>query len=370
MFDLSRGPLLRVKVLKLKEEEHIALFTMHHIVSDGWLIGVFVREVCNLYGAISEGKRSPLPELEIQYADYAYWQRQYLTGAVLEEHLGYWKKQLAGNLPVLNLPADHLRPAVPSYRGSTISFSLPPELSQSLRALSRKEGATLFMTMLAAFNTLLSRYTGQEDIVIGSSLGSRSRVEIEPLIGYFINMLPMRTDLSGNPIFRDLLRRVKEAALSGYAHQEIPFEKLVEEAQPERTIRQAPLFNVVFGVQNAPGEDASLQGIKITPVDTGQEISRFDLTLWVTENTEETQLSWTYSKDLFEEATIIRIHDHFEALLFSIVDRPDARLTNLEISPKAEIRPSRQAQDGQAGSDVKTLLSSKRRGVRLTTEPV
>jgi len=369
-FDLRRGPLMRVKVLRLAEEEHVVLFTMHHIVSDAWSLGVLVREICALYGAFSQGQGSPLPELEIQYADYAYWQRQYLTGAVLEKHLTYWKQQLGGTLPSLELPVDHPRPSIPSYRGATVSFSLSAALSKSLKSLSRQEGVTMFMLTLAAFKTLLHRYTAQEDIIIGTSAENRNRTEIEPLIGFFVNTLPLRTNLSGNPRFRELLRRVKEVALGGYTHQDLPFEKLVEELQPERSVRQMPLFNVAFGVQNAPGEDLKLRDIKIKPMITEQEGVRFDLAIWVTDGLEEMEVSWIYSMDLFEEETVRQMHDNFETLLFSIVDRPDARLANLDISPQAETGLSYKEQDEWEDSEPGQPISTKRRGVNLYTEPV
>jgi amino acid adenylation domain-containing protein len=369
-FDLRLGPLIRIKVLKLGEEDHVVLCTMHHIVSDAWSMGVLAREICALYQLMNEGKGSPLPELAIQYADYACWQRQYLTGAILERHLAYWKKQLSGKLPELDLPTDYPRPSIPSYRGATKSFLLSAELSQSLRSLIRREGVTLYMLLLAAFKTLLYRYTAQEDIIIGTSAENRNRAEIEPLIGFFVNTLPMRTDLSGNPTFRELLKRVKDVALGGYAHQDLPFEKLVEEIQPERSVRQMPLFNVAFGVQNAPREDLKLRGIEVKPVVAEQEGARFDLALWITEDHQQMQVSWIYSKDLFEAETVIHMHDHFETLLSSIVDRPDARLTNLDISPWAKIAPNSQGPGDREDSDIEEPKSIKRRGISLFTEPV
>ena len=259
-FDLRRGPLIRVKVLRLEEEQHVALFTMHHIVSDGWSMEILIREIGALYKAYLLGQESPLSELPIQYADYAKWQRQYLTDKVLEKHLAYWKKQLSGPLPALDLPAAHARPLVPSYRGANKSFSLSAELSAALKSLSRQEGVTLYMTLLAAFKTLLYGYTAQEDIIIGTPVANRNRAEIEPLIGFFINMLPMRTDLSGNPRFRELLKQVKDVVLDGYAHQDLPFEELIKEIRPERSTMEMPLFNVVLGVQNIRGEDLKLEG--------------------------------------------------------------------------------------------------------------
>ena len=335
-FDLTRGPLMRVKVIKLEEEQHLALFTMHHIVSDGWLIGVLVREVSALYEAMSEGKESPLPELEIQYADYAYWQRNYLKGRVMEEHLQYWKSHLGGKLPSLDLVRDRHRPPVNSNRGDAKLIALPVELSESLKALSLREGATLFMMMLAAFKTLLYKYTAESDIVVGAPIANRNRAEIENLIGFFINMLPMRTDLSGNPRFTELVRRVKDVALGAYAHQDLPLEKLVEEIQPERELGQLPLCNIAFGVLNAPQTEARLTGLKIHPVSTEHEWARTDLTLWISESGRAIHAGWLYRTDLFDEEAITRMHGHLEALLFSIVARPEAPLDELEMLSEAE----------------------------------
>lgn len=339
-FDLSRGPLLRIIVIQLDEQEHVLLYAMHHIVSDVWSMSVLSREIRTLYRAISEGKSSPLPELKIQYADYACWQRSYLNGETLEKHLQYWRSQLSGNLPVLNLPADYPRPSVSSYRGATILNLLPAELSQSLRRLSRQEGVTPFMLLLAAFKTLLYRYSAQEDIIVGVSWLNRDRAETELLIGFFVNMLPMRTDLSGNPRFRELLMRVKGVALDAYAHQEAPFEKLVEEIQPERKVGRTPLYNVVFGLHNSRKDDEIVEsqpnGINIGSLGVERGSAKVDLMLWITEEQEAMWASWVYSADLFEEATIIRMQGHFETLLSSIVDRPDAPIDELEIRTESE----------------------------------
>jgi len=335
-FDLRRAPLMRMKLLKLSEDQHVALFTIHHIVSDAWSMGVLVREVGALYQAMCEGKESPLPELEIQYADYASWQRRYLSGEVLDERLKYWKKQLGGKLSLVNLATDRPRPLIPSYRGAAVLMSLPKSLCEPLRALSRQEGVTMFMGFLTALKALLYKHTGQEDIIVGTSALNRSRAELEPLIGFFVNTLPLRTDLGGNPRFLELLRRVKEVALGAYAHQEMPFEKLVEEIKPERKLIQMPLFNIVFGMQNAPKEEARLSGLKITPLANEQETARFDLTLWITEGAEAMKAAWVYSADLFEEETIIRLHGRFETLLSSVVARPNAPLDELEMLSEAE----------------------------------
>src|SRR5205085_6270817 len=233
-FDLKRGPLLRITLVRLRDEEHVLLLAMHHIVSDAWSMGVLVGEVVALYEAYASGREAARPELPLQYADFATWQREWLQGDVLEEQSAYWRRQLGGGLPILELPTDRARPALQTYNGASLSFPLSPALSQSLKALCKAEGVTLFMTLLAAFKVLLYRYTGQEDVIVGSPIANRHRQELEGLIGFFVNTLAMRTDLSGNPTFRELLGRVRETALGAYAHQDLPFEYLVEQLQPDR----------------------------------------------------------------------------------------------------------------------------------------
>jgi hypothetical protein len=236
-FDLSRGPLLRALLIRLEPEHHVFLMIMHHIVSDGWSMIVFLRELAQIYASLSLDKPSPLPPLSIQYADFATWQREWLKDAVLEAQLGYWKERLNGDIAVLNLPTDHPRPAIQTFNGGTHTLLLPPALQEALNALSRREGTTLFMTVLAAFKTLLYRYCGESDVTIGTPIANRNRSEVEPLIGFFLNTLVLRTDLSGNPTFRELLGRVRDVALGAYAHQDIPFELLLEQLQPERDLR-------------------------------------------------------------------------------------------------------------------------------------
>jgi Condensation domain len=337
-------------------------------VSDGWSMEILIREIGALYQAYLLGQESPLSELPIQYADYAKWQRQYLTDKVLEKHLAYWKKQLSGPLPALDLPAAHARPLVPSYRGANKSFSLSAELSAALKSLSRQEGVTLYMTLLAAFKTLLYGYTAQEDIIIGTPVANRNRAEIEPLIGFFINMLPMRTDLSGNPRFRELLKQVKDVVLDGYAHQDLPFEELIKEIRPERSTMEMPLFNVVLGVQNIRGEDLKLGDLEVKPMIMESKVARLDLSLLVTAGLKKTQFLWVYRKDLFEEEAVIRMHGHFEALLFNIVDRPDARLTALNVLSMGEIGLSNKEQGDREESDLRKLRSIKRKTVIVSSE--
>ncbi|MDQ3804120.1 MAG: amino acid adenylation domain-containing protein, partial [Acidobacteriota bacterium] len=330
-FYLSTGPLLRAQLLRLSEEEHVALFTMHHIVSDGWSMGVLIREVAALYEAFSRGEPSPLEELPVQYADYALWQKQWLQGEVLERQMQYWREQLGGDLPVLELPTDRPRPAVQSYRGAHESFSLPVELAAALRELSRREGVTLYMTLLAAFQVLLSRYTGQQDVAVGSPIAGRTSVETEGLIGFFANTLVMRTDLSGDVSFRELLGRVREVSLGAYAHQHMPFEKLVEELQPGRSLSHSPLFQVAFALQNAAQEVRDLPGLVLENVGNDSEASKFDLTLALTKEAEGLRGSVEYKTDLFDADTIRRFISHYRVLLEGAAANPDRAISRLPL---------------------------------------
>ena len=337
-FDLTQGPLLRTTLIRLGKEDHVLLLTMHHIVSDGWSMGVLYRELSVLYEAFSKGQPSPLSSLPIQYADFAVWQRKWLRGEVLESQLSYWKKQLEGVPAVLSLPTDRPRPAVQSFRGQRQSIELSKELTQGLKALSRKEGVTLFMTLLAAFQTLLYRYTGQEDIVVGSPIANRNRTEIEGLIGFFVNTLVLRCNFSGNPTFKELLATVREVALGAYAHQDLPFENLVEELQPERSLSHSPLFQVMFVLQNAPNTALKFEGLSVSPVRVGANTAKFDLTLSMHEAVEGLRGSLEYNTDLFDDATMTRMLDHFEVLLQGIVANPAQRLSNLPLLTEAEKR--------------------------------
>ncbi len=343
-FDLARGPLLRAKLLRLEDQEHIALLTIHHIVSDGWSIGVFVRELAALYEAFAAGRSSPLPALPIQYADFAAWQRAWLQGtegqeeSPLQAQLAYWKQQLRGSSPMLELPTDRPRPVVQTSQGAHYVFELSPELSERLRALSRQEGVTLFMTLLAAFQTLLYRYSGQEDINVGTPIANRTRAELEGLIGFFVNTLVLRADLSGDPTFRELLTRVREAALGAYAHQDVPFEMVVEALQPARTLSHTPLFQVMLVLNNAPVEMLRLRDLTLSPVKAESGTARFDLTLELMERPEGLYGSLEYNTDLFDEATIGRMIGHFQILLEGIVANPEYRVSALPLLTEAERR--------------------------------
>jgi amino acid adenylation domain-containing protein len=334
-FDLAQGPLFRSKLLRLGEDDYVLLLAMHHIVSDGWSMGVFYRELSLLYGAFSHGEPNPLEDLAIQYADFVVWQREWLQGEVLEKQLSYWKNQLEGIPGVLDLPTDRPRPAVQSYRGKRQSIELSKELTEGLKALSRKESVTLFMTLLAAFQTLLYRYTGQKDIVVGSPIANRNRTEIEGLIGFFVNTLVLRTSFSGNPTFKELLAQVRETALGAYAHQDLPFEKLVEELQ-QRSLSHSPLFQVMFVLQNAPGESLNFERLSVSRLGIGAKTAKFDLTLSMSESVDGLKGSLQYNTDLFDAETIIRMLGHFRVLLEGVVANPNQRLARLPVLTQAE----------------------------------
>lgn len=347
-FDLTQGPLLRTKLLRLSEDEHLLLLTMHHTIGDGWSLGVFYQELAALYAAFATGGSSPLPDLPIQYADFSAWQQQELQGEVLESHLAYWRKQLAGAPPVLSLPTDHTNPPQRSYRpGAFQSFKLSQSVTQALQALSAQAGTTLFMTLLAAFKVLLYRYTRQEDISVGSLTANRNRSEIEGLIGVFINALTLRTDLSGNPTFIELLHRVRETALEAYAHQDLPFEILVEELHPERDLRLTPLFQVMFVFQDVPIPAVELPGLTMQVFEFTGEVAGFDfgldtgtavydLFLEMTEKPDGLIGAIRYDTDLFEAATITRMIGHFETLLAGIVADPSQRISTLPLLLETE----------------------------------
>ena len=336
-FDLTQGPLFRATLFGIDAEEHILLMTMHHIVSDGWSMGVLYRELSVLYEAFCQHKVPSLPELPIQYADYAVWQRQWLQSEVLERQLSYWRQQLSA-VPVLEVSTDRPRPAAQSYRGARQSLALPKALSDGLKALSRREGATLFMTLLSAFQVLLHRYTGQDDIVIGSPIAGRTRAEIEELIGLFINTLVLRGDLSGDPKFTELMARARKMALEAYEHQDLPFEKLVEELRPERDPSRSPLFQVMFVLQNMPRTALELAGVTVTPLEVDSGTAKFDLTLSMAEAAGALAATLEYNTDLFDHDAIERMVGHFRILLEGIVANPEQRLSELPLLTEAERR--------------------------------
>ncbi|HLK61110.1 MAG TPA: amino acid adenylation domain-containing protein, partial [Chthonomonadaceae bacterium] len=335
-FSLAEGPLFRASLLRLGEEEHILLLTLHHIISDGWSQGVLIRELTALYNAFAAGRPSPLPELPIQYADYAVWQRNWLQGEVLDRQIGYWKGQLRGAPTLLELPTDRPRPPVQTFQGARKRYEFSEPLSQSIKQLAQQEGVTLFMTLLTAFNVLLSRYSGQDDIVVGTPIANRTQSDLEGLIGFFLNTLAMRTDLSGDPSFQELLGRVRETALGAYAHQDLPFEKLVDELQPERSLSHSPLFQVMFIFQNAPAGTLNLDGLQWEALRTESVTAKYDLLLICSEVGGKLRASLEYNTDLFEGERIERLLDHFHALLEGIVADPEQQTSRLPLLSEAE----------------------------------
>jgi amino acid adenylation domain-containing protein len=334
-FDLSASPLLRANLLRLGERRHVLLLTLHHIVADGWSIGVLYREIGALYNTFAHDRPSPLPELPRQYADYAIWQQQWLSGDVLARQSAYWKRQLA-DISALQLPTDHARPAAQTFRGASRPLLVPKPVTEALKALSHHNEATLFMTLLAAFQALLHRYTAQDDIVIGSPIANRNRAEIENLIGFFVNTLVLRGDLSGNPRFRELLPQVRRVALDAYAHQDLPFEKLVEQLQPERDLSYNPLFQIMFGLHNVPMAPMRLSDLTLTPqtIDNGR--TKFDLAIELWEASEGLRGFFQYGTDLFEASTITRMVGHYQTLLASVAADPDRRIADLPILSASE----------------------------------
>ena len=330
-FDLAKGPLFRVQLLKLAEDDHIALVTMHHIISDGWSMAIFVREVGLLYPKYIKGNGQVLPELKIQYVDYAAWQRKWLQGEVLQRQLDFWKRHLEGAPPVLELPTDKPRPAIQTFNGTVARMAIPSEVLQHVRALSKKENATVFMTVLAAFYVLLHRYSGQDDIVVGTPIAGRSRSELENLIGFFVNTLALRARFTPNITFKELLRQVRETTLGAHAHQDLPFEQLVEELQPERNLSHSPIFQVMFVFQNLPLERLELPGITLQPFEAKPDIAKFDLSLIASEGPDGLMMEWEYNTDLFTEATIRRMMSHFETLLKEALAQPDVPVARLPL---------------------------------------
>jgi amino acid adenylation domain-containing protein len=335
-FDLSEGPLFRAALLRLDAEEHVLLLGMHHIVSDGWSMGVLFGELSALYAAYRDGRESPLPELAVQYADYAVWQREHLAGEALDRQLSYWRKQLAGAPELLELPADHPRPPVQTHRGATVPVELSLELLERLRALGHGAGATLYMVALAAFQVLLSKYGGSEDVVVGSPIAGRGRNEVAGLIGFFVNTLVLRTDLSGDPSFREVLRRVREVTLGAYEHQEVPFEKLVAELSPGRSLSHAPLFQVSFTLDDVQGTAGRLGGLGMQGVGAELGIAKFDLSLTLTATAQGLRGGLNYSTDLFERGTIERMVGHLARVLEQVAADADGRLSRLELLDEAE----------------------------------
>ncbi|HEY4591399.1 MAG TPA: condensation domain-containing protein, partial [Thermoanaerobaculia bacterium] len=337
-FDLARGPLLRSLLLRLAPADHALLLAMHHVVSDGWSMGVLVREATALYAAAHAGRPSPLPELSVQYADFAVWQRRWLSGDELDRQLSYWRRRLAGAPAGIDLPFDRPRPARPTYRGAPVEARLGPAAAEGLRRLARAGEATLFMVLLAAFQVHLRRITGQQDLPLGSPIANRNRAEIEPLIGFFVNMLVLRGEVSGDPAFPDLLARVREETLEAYAHQDLPFDRLVEELRPERSLALHPLFQVICVLQNAPMGAVELPGLAFSSLAPGVSATRFDLELQAAELPDGGLLAaFIYSTDLFDAATAARLSSALEVLLHALGEDPARRLSELPLLRPEEL---------------------------------
>jgi len=330
-FDLERGPLLRARLLRSGTDEHLLLITLHHIICDGWSIDVLLREVMTHYQSDVSA-----PALQLQYADFALWQRGRFQNEALTTQMAYWKQKLANAPAALELPTDYRRPQTRTFNGAQETVLLPADLSRAVKAFSQREGATLFMTLLAAFQTLLFRYSGQDDIVVGSPIAGRTQMETENLIGAFVNILALRGDLSGNPTFREFLSRVRETALESYTHQEVPFERLVEELRPDRSTNRTPIFQAMFALQNSKAAEIAVAGLTLSALKLDRTKSKFDLTLEVEEQPDGLHASFEYNTDVFAPATMQRMLDHFQNLLTAIVAHPDQSLSDLSLLSDAE----------------------------------
>jgi acyl carrier protein len=328
-FDLEKGPLLRVKLLKVGRTEHVLLFTMHHIVSDGWSMGIIIKEFVSLYEAYAGGKESPLKELEVQYGDYAVWQREWLKEGELEKQMGYWRKQLEGVSGALELPTDRPRPAVLSTAGSTELVQIGQSTSKGLKSLCLAESTTLFIVLSSAFKLLLYRLTGQHDLVVGTPVANRSSIEIEQLIGFFVNVLPLRTKISPAATFLNLIRSERITVLEAFSRQAIPFEKIVREVQPERSAIDQPLFQAMFTFQNMPKPPLQLRHLTISPLEIQHPFARFDLTLSMDDNNEGLAAAVTYKTALFNETTIQEMLAQFVSVLDTVVENPNIRVETL-----------------------------------------
>ena len=335
-FNLSDLPLLRVNIYQLSEDVHVFVLVIHHIVADAWSFGLMVKELSLSYRAFCESDVAHLPDLAIQYGDFSHWQRTIFEQNQLQQQLAYWKQKLSGQIEALQLPTDYPRRAIARYEGDTVSFTIDREIGASFQKLCESQGATLFMGLLGVFSTLLMRYSGQQDLLIGTPIANRNRKQIEDLIGFFVNTLVIRTDLSGNIDFQTLLSRIKEETLQAYANQDVPFERIVEEIQPERNLSQNPLFQVMFVLQNTPMEKLELPNLQFTPLELEQVSAKFDLTLLMTETAEGIQGTWEYRTDLFDKATIKQIVGHFQTLLVHIVANPKQCITELPLLTTTE----------------------------------
>jgi amino acid adenylation domain-containing protein/thioester reductase-like protein len=336
--NLARERPLRLALLRIEAEEHVILQNAHHIAWDAWSAGLFGREAAALQGAYAAGRPSPLAEPPIQYADFAMWQREWMAGEALEEQLAYWRRHLEGAPPVLELPTDRPRPPIQTYSGRSQGMTLSAELAGRIRALAQTEGATLFMALLAAFDAMLYRHTGQTDVVVGVPIANRNRVEVEGVIGFFVNTLVLRARLDGDPTFRELLRRVSEATIGAYAHQDLPFERLVKELKPQRSLSHSPLFQVFFSVDNTPRERPQFSGLRQNVMRAGNDAAKFDLSFLITDGAGDLSVGVEYNRDLFDDETIARLLGHFRAALESVVEDADRRVSALPLLAPEELR--------------------------------
>lgn len=357
-FKLDEGPAWRASLLRLAEQEHVLLFAMHHIICDGWSSDVLVREVTMLYQAYTHGQSSPLPELPIQYADYVVWQREWLSGEVVAAQVDYWKRQLQGKVEPLELPVDRPRSSSQSFRGASQSWEFSAELSRALKALGRREGATLFMVVLAALKALLHYYSGQQQITIGAPVAHRDRAEAQALIGLFLNTLVLSTDMSGDPSFRELLQRVREVSLGAHAHQDVPLETLMETLQLDRNGNGQPLFQATYTLQSVASDHVELSGLIARPLKVENETAQFDLVVNGTDSKSGLAGVFEYSTDLFDAATVARMADNFGRILNAIVAQPEIRLSQLK-QQLADLE--RQEYEEACRQKLAHRLSSKRR---------
>ena len=369
LFDLSRGPMLRALLVRLDGESHVLLFSLHHIASDIWSMSILVREVAALYEAFSASRPSPLPELPVQYADFAAWQRQCLRGDVVEKHLAFWEGRLGGELPVIELPGARPQTGRPTYRGDQRIFRLAPELFSALREASRREGATLFMTLAAGFAAWLSRATGQEDLLIGTTLGSRNRIELEDVIGFFVNVLPLRIDLADHPSFRQLLGRVKRGTAEMLAHQDLPLELLLGRLRSERLRRGQSLFQVTFGLNSVPLDDFRLPGLAWSPIELRDETARVDLSLWAVERQGGLEMVWTFRTDLFEASAVERMNGQLEQILARTAADPDVEIGRLDLLTAGEREEKDRERREKLELRARKLREIRQQGARPLGEP-
>jgi hypothetical protein len=361
-FDLKRAPLLRCALVRLAEQEHVLVLTMHHIISDGWSIGIIIRELMAFYEGLTRNMPSGLPPLSIQYADFAQWQRQWLQGAVLEKQLAFWTEQLKGVPTRLELPTDYPRPEEQSFRGAVAEFLLPKEESEALKKLSRTEDATLFMTLLAAFKVLLHHLSGAEDIVVGSDVANRNQVQTEALIGFFVNQLVLRTKLDGDPTFREVVRRVRAASLRAFDHQDLPFQRIVDALHLERALSRNPLFQVMFAFQNIPTPSLKSSELTVSGFEYDIDSTAFDISLLVAEDEPGLHILMRYSTDLFTATTIKRMFNQLEMIISRVIANPDTSLGKLRsMLVETERREAELKRQGRKSLNATRLESIRRK---------